>query len=132
MSSIITCREQFVWKYGVGSDDSFLGLYQVPEIVGVGKHHTVVFDEEELLNSGKTIWVEVDPMQSEVQGEVLIIEPSEIEKIQDYINTNLPKLSLWQKFLGRRIKPNSFLQMLHSLLAHVSKENDSEFILAFA
>ena len=131
MSSIITCREQFVWKYGVGSDDSFLGLHQVPEILGVGKHHTVAFDEEELLNSGKTIWVQVDPMQSEVQGEVLIIEPPEIEKIQNYINTNLPKLSLWQKLLGKKIKPNSFLQMLHSLLAHVSTENDSEFILAF-
>jgi len=131
MSSIITCREQFVWKYGISSDDSFLGLHQIPEIVGVGTYHTVSFDEEELLNSGKTFWVEVDPMQSEVQGEVLIIKPSEIEEIQSYIRANLPTLSIWEKLLGKKIEPNSFLQVLHSLLAHISTDDNSEFILAF-
>ena len=131
MSAIITCGELFVWKSDANADDSFLGLYQIPEVIGVGKHYTVAFDADELADTGKTTWFEVDPMQSEVQGEVLVIEPSEFASIQDFIDANSPKLSLWKRLLGQKPEISSFHSLLNSLVAHASNDRHREFILVF-
>ena len=128
MSSIVTYRGNFIWKYGAGSDDSFLGLFNIPVITGVGKIYNVAFDVESTNEYGEFEWTEVDPKLGEVEGEVLVIEPNEIETLKQFIEANTPKPSFWQKICKKEQKTNSMVEMLSVTLKHLSTTESNQLI----
>jgi len=128
MSSIVTYKGNSIWKYGAGSDDSFLGLFNIPVITGVGKIYNVAFDVEVINEYGEFEWKEVDPKLGEVQGEVLVIEPNEIEALKQFVEANTPKSSFWQKISKKEQKPSSMVEMLSIALNHLSTTESNQLI----
>ena len=131
MSSIISCRGKFVWKYGGGSDDSFLGLFSIPEATGVGKVLNVSFDPDNTDENDEFSWTKVNSESEEVHGEVLIIEPQEIERIKEYVKKKTPKPNILQRLTKNHPKPDSLTDMLACVLEHLSESETNEFIFVW-
>ena len=128
MSSIVTYKGKFIWKYSAGNDDSFLGLFNIPEVTGVGKIYNVAFDIESTNQYGEFAWKEVDPKISEVQGEVLVIEPNEIEQLKRYVEMNTPKVSFWKRLTKKDQKPGSMVEMLSIAVVQLSTIETNELV----
>ena len=128
MSSIVTYKGKSIWKYNAGNDDSFLGLFNIPEVTGVGKIYNVAFDIESTNQYGEFAWKEVDPKISEVQGEVLVIEPNEIEQLKRYVEMNTPKVSFWKKLTKKDQKPGSMVEMLSIAVVQLSTIETNELV----
>lgn len=71
MGRLVTCDDDYVWKYVFGKQNS--ELYRVPKEIGVGEYHFVKFDEEKLLNEDIREWMPVNPNEEEFEAEVLIL-----------------------------------------------------------
>lgn len=84
MGWVVSCGKDFSWKCG---DDEFLN--RVPEEIGVGKHHYVVYTCDEDWN---ITWEVADPLDETVNtedgvGEVLILSAEDREVIKRYLET---------------------------------------------
>lgn len=127
MSSLVSCKGKVVWKYNASSDDSFLGLTSIPTATNVGKVINVSFNPEETNSHGEFSWKEVtDPMTEEVEGEVLIIEPQEVEVLQNYVQLNTPSLSFIQKLTKKAPEATSLVEMLAATIPQLSTSESNE------
>ncbi|MGB0938950.1 MAG: hypothetical protein ACPGTQ_15965 [Colwellia sp.] len=122
MSRFVVCQNKQVWKFGADADGTIDGLFQIPEITGIGEHHFC------LPSTDNSEWTPVNPMNEPYEGEVLIIRESDVESLNHYIQSNTPKLSFIKRFVGKKQKSSDLINILKSIVEHTGKNGKSEFI----
>ena len=122
MSRFVICQDKQVWKFGSDADGTIDGLFQIPEITGAGVHHFCAS-----ANEGAD-WSAVDPVNSPFDGEVLILDESDLESLNKYIKLNSPKVTLINRLFGKKQKTSDLLSLLKSLVTHSNISGKSEFL----
>lgn len=132
MSSLVSCKGNVVWKFNASTDDSFLGLISIPTATNVGRVVNVSFDSEDTNSYGEFAWKEItDPMNEEVKGEVLIIQPQEVEVLKSYVQSNTPSLSFFQKLIKKEPVTTSLVQMLSETIPYLSTSETNEVLFVW-
>ncbi|WP_415882351.1 hypothetical protein [Neptuniibacter sp. QD34_54] len=126
MGRLVTCDEDYVWKYVFGEQNS--ELYRVPQDVGVGEHHFVKFDEEKLMNEDIQEWIPVDPNAEEFEAEVLILSAQDLEYISKYIENNTKQPTFLQKLFAKKEEPDYFIAMLDAFVEYGIGKEEIELV----
>jgi hypothetical protein len=122
MSRFVVCQNKKVWKFGADTDGTIDGLFQIPELTGAGEHHFCISSNED------SEWTSVDPVNEPYDGEVLILGESDIELLNQYIQSNTQKLSFIKRLIGKKQKSSDLINILKSLVEHTNVNGQSEFL----
>lgn len=126
MGRLVTCNDDYVWKYVFGKQNS--ELYRVPKDVGVGKHHFVKFDGDKLMNEDIHEWIPVDPSMEEFEAEVLILSLQDIESISKYVTENTEQPSFLKKLFAKKEEPDYFIAMLDAFVKYGNGKEEIELV----
>jgi len=126
MGRLVTCDDDYVWKYVFGKQNS--ELYRVPKEVGVGEHHFVRFDEDKLMNEDVHAWIPVDPSKEEFEAEVLILSSQDLEYISKFIEENTQQPSFLKKLFAKKEEPDYFIAMLDAFVEYGIGKEEIELV----
>jgi len=128
MARHITNKEEIIWTFPRdGGDDTALGLFQIPEVTGVGKYATVAYNQDKALNEGVYDWKEVDPSKEPFDAEMYSVSNEDKERLRSYVLKNTPKSGILKKLLGKSEKPSDFVSMISAIAENCAGNESSVF-----
>lgn len=127
----ITFNDQDIWAFpAVGEEDgSAEGLFQIPELLGVGECLYIAYDQYKVLFEKNYEWVAVDPLIQPYDAQLLHLEQGDWLRLNEYVAQNTPKTTKWQKIKRTKPKCIDFVKMVEALSVALKDSNITEFYL---
>ena len=126
----ITFNDHNIWAFpGDEGDQSATGLYQVPELLGVGECLYIAFDQYKVLFEENYEWVAVDPNVTRYDAQLLRLQMTDTKILDAYVAENTQQPSLWQKVRRKKPAVLDFVEMVEALSLAIKEKGITEFYL---
>ncbi len=126
----ITNNDQVIWGFPQdGGDQSAQGLYQIPEILGVGVHLYIAFDQHKVLFEQNYEWQAVNPKQSRFDAQLLTLNDAELNVLEQFVSDNTQQATRWQKLRKKKPLTADFVCMVEAVYHAAQTQGLREFYL---
>lgn len=104
-------------------------LAHIPEILGIGEVVYIAYDQQKVLFEQNYEWVSVDPETERYDAQLFRFEKTDIEALKNFVETETPEITLWQKIRKKRPQPADFALMIKALTEAAEQKNIFDFYL---